>query len=207
MAGRTFVVSDVHGFPELVENALDHGCFDSARDRLVFAGDVVDRGPRVERCFELLKELRATCLLGNHDVAIMMGYWIPGQDWESRVFREKLRELFLETGDDGATGSRWEAVLCVDGVIISHAGVAGPHEDSVVAQKGSMELVALAKGSERARPIGPRGGARDGLLGQARGPRSLRTPAVPELGMSAVAAFRSVPPDRGPFSAGRRTRR
>ena len=40
---RTFVISDIHGYPHLISNALDHGGFEPGRDAFVFAGDAVER--------------------------------------------------------------------------------------------------------------------------------------------------------------------
>jgi len=136
---RTFVVSDVHGYPEIIENALENGRFDSASDRLVFAGDVVDRGGGVEECFELLDRFSATCLLGNHDMAILVGYHIPDQDRENQRFQDRLRARFLGNGTEG----KWQVVCCVDGVVISHAGVSAAY-DALLAEECGGDPAVLA---------------------------------------------------------------
>ena len=66
---RTIVIGDLHG------------CFDEARalldrlavtesDRVIFAGDLVDRGPRRRECVELA--MRHESLLGNHEEAHLL---------------------------------------------------------------------------------------------------------------------------------------
>jgi len=114
-APSTLVVSDVHGYPELLENALRASGFREGTDRLVFAGDFLDRGSHARECLERLDQLGAETLIGNHDQAIALGYWIGEQQEASKVFREPLLEC-LRT-------RRLNLVTSVDGVLISHAGL------------------------------------------------------------------------------------
>jgi diadenosine tetraphosphatase ApaH/serine/threonine PP2A family protein phosphatase len=64
MSPRTIVVGDLHGcFDEAVE-LLDRLAVSSS-DRVIFAGDLVDRGPRPRECVELA--MRHEAVLGNHE--------------------------------------------------------------------------------------------------------------------------------------------
>ena len=114
-ASFTLVVSDVHGFPELLENALRRSGFRKGIDRLVFAGDFLDRGARAGGCLERLDELGAETLIGNHDQAIALGYWIGEQQEANKAFREPLLERLRRR--------RIDLVTSIDGVLISHAGL------------------------------------------------------------------------------------
>jgi len=61
---RTIVIGDLHGcFDEAVE-LLDRLALTSS-DRVIFAGDLVDRGPKRPECIDLAK--RHECILGNHE--------------------------------------------------------------------------------------------------------------------------------------------
>lgn len=61
---RTIVIGDLHGcFDEAVE-LLSQLQVTSA-DRVIFAGDLVDRGPKPRECVELA--MRHECILGNHE--------------------------------------------------------------------------------------------------------------------------------------------
>ena len=111
----TLVVSDVHGYPELLESALRSSGFREGIDRLVFAGDFLDRGSLARKCLQRLDDLGAETLIGNHDQAIALGYWIGEQQEASKAFREPLLER-LRT-------RRVNLVTSVDGVLISHAGL------------------------------------------------------------------------------------
>jgi hypothetical protein len=111
----TLVVSDVHGYPELLESAVSRSGFRRGTDRLVFAGDFLDRGGRAGECLAVLDELGAETLIGNHDQAIALEYWIGEQQEASKLFRELLLER-LRT-------RRLQLVTSVDGVLVSHAGL------------------------------------------------------------------------------------
>jgi hypothetical protein len=111
----TLVVSDVHAYPEFLENALRRSRFRAGVDRLVFAGDLLDRGGQPGACLERLDELHAEMLIGDHDHATMLGYFIGEQSPASRDYRRALLRRFLS----GALS----LVTHVDGVLISHAGL------------------------------------------------------------------------------------
>ena len=70
---RTFVVGDVHGcFRELML-LLEKIQYNENQDRLIFAGDLVDRGPDSAKVVRWVREASVrtnnltTCVLGNHD--------------------------------------------------------------------------------------------------------------------------------------------
>jgi diadenosine tetraphosphatase ApaH/serine/threonine PP2A family protein phosphatase len=61
---RTIVISDLHGCLDEATELLDRlGA--SASDIVIFAGDLVDRGPRRRECVELA--MRHAAILGNHE--------------------------------------------------------------------------------------------------------------------------------------------
>ncbi|CAN5364599.1 hypothetical protein BH09MYX1_BH09MYX1_10120 [soil metagenome] len=61
---RTIVIGDLHGCHE---EALDllAAVSASASDRIIFVGDLVDRGPSPRACVELA--MKHECVLGNHE--------------------------------------------------------------------------------------------------------------------------------------------
>jgi hypothetical protein len=64
---RTIVVGDVHGCLEELEDLLRAVGHERGRDRLVFLGDLVDRGPDPAGVVRRARELDAECVLGNHE--------------------------------------------------------------------------------------------------------------------------------------------
>jgi hypothetical protein len=67
MASRTLVVGDVHGCLAELEDLLRAAGFAPGEDRLVFLGDLLDRGPDPIGVLRRVRDLRAECLLGNHE--------------------------------------------------------------------------------------------------------------------------------------------
>jgi serine/threonine protein phosphatase 1 len=85
--GRTIVIGDLHGcYDEAVAllRALDAG----ESDRVIFAGDLVDRGPKPRECVELA--MQHECILGNH---------------EERHLQQRRRPGFLLSTDHETTRS------------------------------------------------------------------------------------------------------
>lgn len=116
---RTFVMSDPHGHPALIKNALDHGGFEPGRDGFVYAGDIFYRGPDPGGCIELLERCATEVLLGNHDVALVLDFLVYPSDPENRRFRPLLIDRVLDREPENA----WKVATCVEGVLVTHAGV------------------------------------------------------------------------------------
>src|SRR3954466_11380231 len=64
MAKRIIVIGDVHGcYREAVDLLASLAV--TTDDRVIFAGDLVDRGPKPRECVELA--MKHECILGNHE--------------------------------------------------------------------------------------------------------------------------------------------
>ena len=61
---RTIVVGDLHGCHDEAVELLDRLAVTS-NDRVIFTGDLIDRGPQRRECVELA--MRHECILGNHE--------------------------------------------------------------------------------------------------------------------------------------------
>ena len=121
---RTFVISDAHGYPELIQDALDHGGFRPGEDGFVYAGDIFDRGHDPGGCIKLLETHATEVLLGNHDIAVMLDFLVYPSDPENREFRPLLIDKVLNAGPEEA----WKLATCIEGVLITHAGVSSQYE-------------------------------------------------------------------------------
>jgi hypothetical protein len=64
MSARTVIIGDLHGCYDEARELLSKLAV-SANDRVIFAGDLVDRGPEPRRCVELA--MRHEAILGNHE--------------------------------------------------------------------------------------------------------------------------------------------
>jgi serine/threonine protein phosphatase 1 len=71
----TYAIGDVHGRRDLLQALLDghpHGCGFDRRFRIIFLGDLIDRGPESRQCLDLaVATLKAhpgsRLILGNHE--------------------------------------------------------------------------------------------------------------------------------------------
>lgn len=94
--GPVDIIGDVHGEIGPLESLLHHLGYDSAGShphgrRLVFVGDLTDRGPDSPAVVDLVQRLtdsgRAQCILGNHDLNILLGHrkydnrWFYGEEF------------------------------------------------------------------------------------------------------------------------------
>jgi len=101
--GRDIIVGDVHGCFTKLREALDAIRFDdSAGDRLIHVGDLVDRGPESAWVVEWLAQPWVHSVAGNHeDMAIRWpngsmesgNYHANGGSWMIALDRETQREV------------------------------------------------------------------------------------------------------------------
>ena len=92
--GPIDIVGDVHGEIDALLSLMHHLGYDddgthTDHRRLVFVGDLTDRGPDSPAVIDLVKSLvktdRAQCVLGNHDLNILLGdrkhdnHWFFGE--------------------------------------------------------------------------------------------------------------------------------
>ncbi|MGB0952118.1 MAG: metallophosphoesterase [Planctomycetota bacterium] len=84
------IVGDVHGECSALEDLLQHLGYGPDGDHpdhrfLVFVGDLVDRGPDSPGVVRLVKRLRdagnALCLVGNHELNLLLGKERAGNEW------------------------------------------------------------------------------------------------------------------------------
>jgi bis(5'-nucleosyl)-tetraphosphatase (symmetrical) len=65
----TWIVGDVHGCGAELEELLER-LGPGAGDRVILTGDLFDKGPDPVQVLDLLREVGAEAVLGNHDVAV-----------------------------------------------------------------------------------------------------------------------------------------
>jgi predicted phosphodiesterase len=121
---RTIVISDAHGYPAFIENALAHSGFDPALDRLIFAGDFLDRGSDPQGCLDVIEQHADVILFGNHEVELMIGAPIEFGS-ASELLESPLVERFREQPE------RWRFAVSQGDVLITHAGLSTEYLDSL----------------------------------------------------------------------------
>ncbi|WP_197469520.1 metallophosphoesterase, partial [Oleiphilus sp. HI0125] len=72
------LIGDVHGCAQTLEKLLlkmgyqhENGCFRHDSRKVIFVGDIVDRGPRIREALHIVKNMvdagQAEIVLGNHE--------------------------------------------------------------------------------------------------------------------------------------------
>lgn len=94
--GPIDIVGDVHGEIDALRSLMKHLGYDQIGShpenrRLIFVGDLTDRGPDSPAVVDLVSNLvssgRAQCVLGNHDLNILLkehkhdNHWFYGEKW------------------------------------------------------------------------------------------------------------------------------
>ena len=101
--GRDFVVGDVHGHAPLLDCLLQAVKFDSARDRLIALGDLIDRGPdSLDLLLRVEKLPWFYSLRGNHEAMLKdsmssvmsaLLWYRNGGQWGQEIPEQTLRVL------------------------------------------------------------------------------------------------------------------
>jgi hypothetical protein len=115
---RTIVVADVHGRPELLTNALAHSKFEKGTDTLVIAGDFCDIGTQTEECLAIAEKNMAYILVGNHEMAHVLQQSIRPYD-----HLLDIEPGLISRWSYNIHSGVWPMAMCIDGVLITHAGV------------------------------------------------------------------------------------
>ncbi len=144
-----YAIGDVQGCYESLRRLLDRVDFDDARDRLWFAGDLVNRGPASLATLRFVKSLDdcAITVLGNHDLnllALSVGQRAPkSSDTLAEVLAAPDRDALIDW-------LRRRPLIHVDetlGFAMAHAGI--PHIwDIDFASARAREVEAVLAGDD-----------------------------------------------------------
>jgi len=106
--GTLDIIGDVHGcYDELIKLLADLGYANNGETWLhpegrkaVFAGDLVDRGPKTPQVLKLVMSMTATgnayCVPGNHDIKLMR--WLSGKNVQAKHgLQDSIDQLNSET--------------------------------------------------------------------------------------------------------------
>ncbi len=105
MSGNLYAIGDIHGSLESLERLMEKINPDLERDRLLFVGDYIDRGPRAKGVVDYIIRLKnlappgqVICLKGNHEA--MFQDFLQGREKELFLFNGGLATLEDYWGDD-----------------------------------------------------------------------------------------------------------
>lgn len=124
--GRVIAIGDVHGCHRELKDLLEKLAL-QADDRVVFLGDLVNRGPDSHAVVEIARSMRARSLLGNHELRLL-NYRRSGdeellRDDDRRTIKELTREDwdYLEAMPLHHELPEWDTVLVHGGFLPGQA--------------------------------------------------------------------------------------
>ena len=94
----TYAIGDLQGCFDPLQELLSEIGFRESNDRLWFVGDLVNRGPQSLEILRFVKSLdeRAVCVLGNHDLHLLMV-----AEGHAKAHRQDTLETILTARDRG----------------------------------------------------------------------------------------------------------
>jgi hypothetical protein len=113
-SGRLILIGDVHGMKTELEALLVKVEFDSQHDHLILTGDMIDKGPDSAGVIDVLMELGASCVMGNHEHKAIASQpkWLMGMGSKRIKWIRKCPHI-LKVGKLGKMGE----------VVVVHAGL------------------------------------------------------------------------------------
>lgn len=113
MPARVLAIGDIHGCDTALKRLLEVVA-PNAEDTVVVLGDVVDRGPNVRHCIDLLLDLQRSThfvfLMGNHEEMMLSAYlegdWL--EDWLGFGGAETLLSYGSPPRFENVPESHWE---------------------------------------------------------------------------------------------------
>jgi bis(5'-nucleosyl)-tetraphosphatase (symmetrical) len=139
MEKRTLIIGDVHGCHKELKKLLKKVGADPAADRIVFIGDLINKGPSSRGVWELYREMKAVSLMGNHELSLLE--LVDGKFHRHNKYFDLLRQDFGVAFDDFVQElHQWPFWLEDHELMMVHAGlVPGLHPD----QTDPWHLVSL----------------------------------------------------------------
>lgn len=131
----TYVIGDVQGCYESLQCLLDKIRFKPDKDKLWFAGDIVNRGPDSLNALRLVKQSAAKVVLGNHDLHLLACYYKSRELGIDKALRKKdtfIDILRAEDCDELMNWLRFQPLMVWSkkkNLAMTHAGI--PHVWSV----------------------------------------------------------------------------
>ncbi|MCK5813634.1 MAG: metallophosphoesterase [Cocleimonas sp.] len=102
--GRDFVVGDIHGMFDSLEELLEKISFNPKRDRVFSVGDLIDRGAQSYRVVEFLDKPWFFSVMGNHESMLLdakisdynLHNWIKynGGGWWKKLSKQAQDETY-----------------------------------------------------------------------------------------------------------------
>lgn len=98
MEKRTLIIGDVHGCYKELKKLLKKVDAKPDEDRIIFIGDLINKGPDSRKVWELFREMKATCIMGNHEYSFL--HLAQGKIHKHSKYFDGLRKNFGSKFDE-----------------------------------------------------------------------------------------------------------
>lgn len=145
----TYAIGDIQGCQQELLDLLDHFNYDDRNDRLLFVGDIVNRGPKSLATLRFVRDCNsAITVLGNHDLHLLA---VARADTDLRRKKDTLDDILeAEDRDDLIDWLRRQPLLYHDTdtrFVVVHAGLP-PQWNLDLAKDCAGEVEAVLSGDD-----------------------------------------------------------
>jgi serine/threonine protein phosphatase 1 len=118
---RTLIVGDVHGCFKELQELLEKVSYSKEEDRLIFVGDLINKGPSSMEVIEWVKAEGSEVVLGNHE----LGFLEYLEDSEDKIpsFELLISQMKGKEQEWGAWMKDFPLYIEEDDFIVVHGGV------------------------------------------------------------------------------------
>lgn len=129
MSKRTLIIGDVHGCDKELSRLLKEVQADPKEDRILFIGDLINKGPSSRGVWELFREMKGQSIIGNHELSLLE--LVQGKFHKHSKYFEQLQKDFGRFFTDFVQDvSNWPLWFEDHELMLVHAGlVPGLHPD------------------------------------------------------------------------------
>lgn len=119
---RTIIIGDVHGCYRELASLLREVEVDPFNDRIIFIGDLINKGPSSRGVWDLFQSVNGTSIIGNHELSMLT--ILDGQPHRHVKYIDDLhRDFGGELDAFSAQVRRWPLWIEEPGLMLVHAGL------------------------------------------------------------------------------------
>lgn len=118
---RTLIVGDVHGCIDELNQLLEFAGYQQNEDRLIFVGDLINKGPGSFAVLEKVRALNAEVTMGNHELSFLK--FLKKDNSEHEFFSPLKDAMQSKVNDWKDYISTFKPFIRLDGALVVHAGL------------------------------------------------------------------------------------
>jgi predicted phosphodiesterase len=118
---RTLFIGDVHGCIEELKELLVKVSYDNTTDRLIYLGDILNKGPKSADVLRFIRKQNVECILGNNEVGFLE--IVRNGGYEDSSIYDVISDLGGELDDYCQWIEKFPTYIEEDDFIAVHAGI------------------------------------------------------------------------------------